>query len=363
MFEIFNDPLRHNIGTSHISGWNQSKSMLTAELNKLFTYYRNNITFLPNQHFLVRLLSNVVYPTSGSLQVTADTLSNYFQNTMTQLGIGSPFGRPDFSVNSWFFNKRTYEIIMMDDSSFDADDVYENWKSAKPIKVLHHPFNDLSLAVPNGKVDGGNVTGYAVVLVNPAMLAIQFKGYLDGLRDDVTLTPFTIGTFLHTYPILNMMGDMLDITIRNRLTAMYVGRPLEAFKRAHQLGVNNLTSHVDNALRVVLNTMRDQVMTFDKLLETIPSFTKVNQRDITPFPLNSMSKNTLWIYDVARAPLLDFLVRYNNDKPNYQNLQTLNLIKRSILEMELDKSIPSNASPVVKRHIDSLKEATSNLII
>lgn len=363
MFEIFNDPVRHNIGTSHISGWNQSKAMLTAEMNKLFTYYRNNINFLPNQHFLVKLLNSVDYPTSGTIQATADMLSNYFQNNMTQLGIGSPFGRPDFSVNSWFFNKRTFEVLMMDDSSFDADDVYSNWKDAKPIKILHHPFNDLSLAIPNGKVDGGNVMGYAVILINPSMLAIQYKGYLDGLNSDLAITPFTTATFLHTYPILNTMGNMLDITIRNRLSAMYTGRPLEQFKRAHQVGVNNLTTQVDGALRSVLTLMRDQVLTFDKLLETIPSFTKVTQRDITPFPLNSMSRNTIWIYDVARAPLLDFLVRYNNDKPNYSNLQTLNLIKRSILEMEMDKSIPSNVSPIVKRHVDNLKEATSNLIL
>lgn len=363
MFEIFNNPLRHNIGTSHVTGWNQSKALISAELNKLFTYYRNNITFLPNNHLLVKLMMSTTFPNTGEMQIVADQLSNIYQNMATQLGIGSPYGKPDFSMNSWFFNKRTYEILMLDNSDFDADKTYNEWKNAKPIKVLHHPFNDFSFSVPNGRYDGGNKVGYAVILINPSMMAIQLKGYLDGLGEGANLTNLTIPSFLFAYPVLNMMDDLVDITIRNRLISLYTGQPLEPFKRTHVLGLNNLTSTIDNTLKGLLDQLRNKAMKFDEVLETIPAFSKPTQRDTTPFPINAMTKNTSWIYDIARAPLLDFLVRYNNDRPNYQNLQMLNLVKRNIQQIEMDKSIPFNASPVVYTHLDSLKNATSNLLL
>lgn len=354
MFEIFNTPLQHQIGTINVTGWNQARNVLTAEFNRLLRYHRQNVSFVNNDHLLVRLLNSTEYD-SGLLSEVALRLNGSYDNKMTSLGIGSPFGRPDFTLNSWFYNKKTYEILVQDSSLFDADYIYENWQDAQPIRVLHHPFNDLSLAYPNGKYVSNEKPGYAVISINPSMLAIMYKGYLDSdkvANNGVVSAP---GIWISQYPLFNMMNSHIDIVLRNRLIAMFQGTPLAPYRSAYSMAINNPTSYVDTALATVVKNLRSQPFKFDKVLETIPAFSRDTQRGTTAYPLNIASHHTSWIYDLARAPLLDFLIRYNNVNPNYQNLDIINKIKRSITEMEMDKSIPPQTGAAPREYFNNLK--------
>lgn len=358
MFEIFNMPLRHQLPTPNATGWVQARSVLNTEFKRLERYHRNNITFVNNQNILVQLLAGIQFP-SGELSSVALELSDQFDNKMTSLGIGSPFGRPDFSINSWFYNKRTYEILIQDSSLFDADETYTNWQDARPIRVLHHPFNDMSLAYPNGKYVSNEEPGYAVITINPAMLAIQYKGYLDWCMENNKGVINAPAIYVSQFPIFNMLKDHIDIALRNRLIAMYNGSPLAPYRSAYSTALNNPTTFVDAALASVIKNLRGQPYKFDKVLEMIPAFSKDTQRETTSFPLNAMTYSTTWIYDVARAPILDFLIRYGKQYPNYQNLDIINKIKRDITEMISEKSIPNNASPAARKYIEDLQRQTS----
>lgn len=358
MFELFNNPINYQIPTANITGWAQAYKVLTSEFIKLERYHRNNLSFVTNQNILVQMLAGLEIP-SGDLSSVAMTIGDQFDNKMTSLGIGSPFGKPDFSLNSWFYNKRTYEILLQDSSLFDAEEVYNNWQNARPIRILHHPFNDLSLAYPNGKYVSDQTPGYAVITINPAMLAIQYKGYLDWCMTNNKGIMQAPAIYLSQYPVFNMLRDHIDIALRNRLIAMLQGNPLAPYRSSYSMALNNPTMYVDAALASVVKNLRGQSFKFNKVLELIPAFSKNTQREITPFPLNAITHSTAWIYDVARAPILDFLVRYGNTNPNYENLDVINNIKRSLIEMASDKSIPSNASGSARHYIDSLRNLVS----
>lgn len=354
MFEIFNAPLRHQIGTVNVTGWVQARNVLNNEFERLKRYHQQNVSFVAGNHILVQLLAGVDFQ-DGLLDVVALELSDKFDNKMTSLGIGSPFGRPDFSINSWFYNKRTYEILVQDSSLFDAEEVYKNWKDARPIRVLHHTFSDLSLGFPNGRYNSNEKPGYAVISINPAMLAIQYKGYLDSGRANDNGIVQAPAIYLSKFPVFNMLKDHIDIAIRNRFINMFFGQANAPYRSAYSMAINNPTNYVDAALASAVKNLRSQPFKFDKVLELIPAFSVESQRGTMAFPFNIASHYTNWIYDVARAPVLDFLVRYGNVNPNYQNLDTINDIKRSLIEMKSDKSIPNNASDTVWTHIRNLE--------
>lgn len=358
MFEIFNMPLRYQLPTPNATGWVQARKVLNAEYTRLERYHRSNVSFVNNQNILVQLLADLQIP-NGELGSVALELSDRFDNKMTGLGIGSVFGRPDFSLNSWFYNKRTFEILLQDSSLFDADDVYTNWQDARPIRILHHPFNDMSLAYPNGKYVSNEEPGYAVITINPAMLAIQYKGYLDWCMEFNKGMINAPAIYVSQFPIFNMLKDHIDIALRNRLISMYNNEPLAPFRSAYSTAINNPTMYVNAALASVIKNINGQAFKFDRVLEMMPAFSRDTQREITAFPLNAMTYSTNWIYEVARAPLLDFLVRYGQANPNYQNLDVINQIKRSITEMINDKSIPNNASSVSRKYIEDLERLTS----
>lgn len=358
MFELFNSPIFRQSGYITATGWNQAKTMLNAEYLKIERYHRSNITFVQNNHFLLRLLETDI--PSGDINKVAMDLSDSFDSRMSTLGIGSPFGRPDFSVNSWFYNKRTYEILLQDASLFNAEDVYENWQDARPITVLHHPFNDMSMAYPNGKHVSNAEPGYAVISINPAKLLIQFKGYIDHcVKEKKPIQSPNI--WLSQYPIFNMLSSHIDIALRNRLIATFNGDGLQGFRNIYPLGINNPTSYVDAALASVIKNIGTQPLKFDRVLELIPAFSAASQRSVTPFPFNAITHSTEWIHEVARAPLLDFLVRYSKRYPNFENNDYINDIKRSLVELEMDKSIPNNAASSARKYIESLTSLTASI--
>lgn len=359
MYRIFNNPININIGTSVITGWHNTEKQLAFEFQKLFTYYRSNLNFLPASHPVVKLLE-LLSLTDGTAGEVADRVSAQAENMMSNLQIGSPSSRPDFTLGSHFFNSKTFEILLADDSIFNADEVYENWKEAKPIRILHHPFNDMSLGVPNGRYEGDNDFGYAVITINPAMLLIQYKGYLDSIRSNNMVNQVSVRTFAFQYPIINCMYDVLNIALRNRITASYLGRPLAPFTRRHPFSINNYTANIDKVIEVYIKNIGNQAMSMDKAIEAMPCY-GINARATLAYPEILASRNTKWIMDVARAPLLEFLVAYNNRTPNYQNLDFLNQIKRAITVMETDKSIPTNADGVVYRPINHMKEMLSRI--
>jgi hypothetical protein len=217
------------------------------------------------------------------------------------------------------------------------------------------------LAFPNGKYVSNANPGYAVIAINPAMLAIQYKGYLDFCQEQNKGMMKAPAIYLSQFPIFNMLKDHVDICLRNRLTDMLLGNPLSPYKSSYSMAINNPTTYVDAALASVIKQLKDQSFKFDKVLEIMPAFSVPTQRETMPFPLNASSHYTDWIFDIARAPILDFLVRYGNMSPNYQNLDIINDIKRSITEMETDKSIPQNASPVARTYFNNLKNLISAL--
>lgn len=360
MFELFNNPLRHQIGTINVTGWNQARTVLNNEFERLKRYHQQNVSFVQNDHILVRLLASANIP-SGLIDEVAMELNDSFDSMMTALGIGSPYGRPDFSINSWFYNKRTYEILVQDSSLFDAEEVYEKWEEARPIRILHHPFTDLSMGYQNGRYHSNEKPGYAVISINPTMLVIQYKGYLDAMRDKNNNVLQAPAIYLSKYPIFNMLKDHIDIALRNRTIALFLGNPVAPYRSAYSMAINNPTNYVDAALSSVVRNLRGQPYKFDKVLELMPAFSADTQRSTLPFPLNAATHYTNWIYDIARAPILDFLVRYGNVNPNYQNLDVINDIKRSITEMEMDKSIPQNTSASAKEYFNSLKDLVSVL--
>ncbi len=359
MFEILNTPLKHQIGLTNVTGWNQARMVLNSEFTKLERYHRSNISFIPNNHILVQLLNAANFK-NGLLEEIAIDLSDQFDNMMTSLGIGSPYGRPDFSINSWFYNKRTYEILIQDSSLFNADDVYENWADARPVRILHHPFNDMSFAIPNGKYVNNGPAGYAVIMINPAMLAIQYKGYLDHCKRTTKIVQAP-AIYVSQYPIFNMLKDHLDIAIRNRIIDTFLGNPLQPYRSSHSMALNNPTSYIDATVASVIKNIKAQPYKFNKVMEMMPAFSKETQRETLAFPFNAITHYTGWIFDVARAPVLDFLIHYGNVQPNFENNDYINDIKRSLREMEMDKSIPSNTPLSARYHIENLTKLTSVL--
>lgn len=356
MFELFNGKLFHQLPTPNATGWNQARNVLNSEFLKLERYHRSNVSFVPSNHILIQLLATNI--PDGLANEVALQLSDVFDNKMTALGIGSPYGRPDFSINSWFYNKRTYEILVQDSSLFDADEVMENWMDARPVRILHHPFNDMSLAYPNGKYVSNSEPGFAVISINPAMLVMQYKGYIEFCKKNQRVMQAP-AIYISQYPLFNMVRDHIDIALRNRLFDMMWNRPLQPYRSSHSIGLNNPTTYVDAALASVIKNISNQPLKFNKVLEMIPAFTKDTQREVTPFPLNAITHYTGWIFNVARAPLLENLMMYSAKYPNYENNDYINDIRRSLQEMTLDRSIPSNVSHVVKDCIDSLTRLIS----
>lgn len=353
MYEFFNQVPKQTFGSWVVPEWRYVRDGLHAELAKLEPHYRNTATPLHNSHTLVKILLTLNTPMLANRLRMADLVRQEVNSKLSNYGLISSITKGRVPDQPQFYNNNVTEFIIYDDSDFDEDDTVVNWESAEPIRVLHHPFNDVTLQIPNGKYMANNVQGFAVISVNIAMLLLQYRAWQEWYVSQ-GLPLQTCHYFLSRYPVFNMVKSHTDIVIRNRACDLFNKRPLAAFSRVHPVAINDYSSTIDRSLSTIMGYLDRGTYEFGKIVEIMPAIFKHNQAQVLPLPDIAPTRYVRWLMDLTRAPLLNFLIQYNQSKPNYRNLEDLIQVRRRLIEIRNDREIGILLNQSTSRDLDQL---------
>lgn len=353
MYELFNQSPRYTLGTWVVPEWRYIRDGLHVEYSKLEPHYRNTAAPLHNSHTLVKILLTLNTPMMPNRMKMADLIRNEVSSKLTSYGLTSSINKGKVPDQPQFYNNNVTEFLIYDDTDFDEDDTAVNWETAQPIKVHHHPFNDITLQLPNGKYQGGNTQGFAVITINIPMLVIQYRAWQSWYTSQ-GLPLQTCHFFLSRYPIFNLIKSHTDVAIRNRACDIFNKKPLTPFSRTHPVAINDYSHNIDRNLGLVMGYFDKGTYEFEKIVECIPAVFNRNQAEVLPLPDIAPTRYVRWMMDLTRAPLLNFLVNYNNAKPNYRNLEDLVRIRRRLIEIRNDREINMCLNQVTLRDLDEL---------
>lgn len=369
MYSLFNSPTPFNPATNRITGWNETRRAVLDEMNRLALYYNQTAAWTKNQNTLNKIIHSLDVPPNEDKNYIAEVARAEFAEKVSLFGLFSSIVTSKIQPYPQFYHQGCMEILVYDDSYFDANACKGNWRHLEPVKILDHPFDDINLGIPDFRYKSDIArTGYIIISINVAMLIVQFHYWVESLNQAPEDIEASVAQFIMRYPLFNAVKSQTDIAIRNRLFRIYNNEPVSKFLKVHPVMVRDTSRLVDMGLRNACEHLKNKSLTYVELLNQIPAVFYENQYQVLKLPNIAATRPVKWALDLTRVRTLHNLLRYEQGLGNNpvsegntmnisapRNLQTRAFVKRKLINMEGSQAIPIQLDPDSRQLIDDLK--------
>jgi len=354
MYDLFDSHYEYRRNRVVAPYFDRAKAALQRDLVRIADYYHTAVTHVKNEHPLVRLLNGLTVSMKRDWEdyVYAIKQDGYHQAGMVRLT--TPLNRGAVCSPGYFYGGRSTEIVFVHDEDFDLKATINDWRNARPIRVLRHPFSDVSMARCDGRYVPSSKPGIAVIAINLPMLAVQYRCWVE--KELVLFQDVGRGTrhFVSMYPITNMIYSHLDVAIFNRLSAMMIGDDLDRYVRSHPIYTSDNSELVDQSLRRAVGELGRSSMAFDQLIDNIPLASGESLRDIAVLPNVIETRQVEWALITAAIPMVRFLLRFNATTASDRNRLYINRLVVWLREIRNDRDLENIMPITVFRDVDDM---------
>lgn len=315
-------------------------------------YYREHMRTARNEHPLVKLLLGMNVSFNRDIRNYIDTASDQLMRNSSQLRMTSSLNHGFTFSPCPFYGNGIRSILVVTDEEFDIQAAMRDWENIEPLRVLRHPFTDISMGLADGDYEQSSETGLAVIEINVAKLALQYRMWSEQAKRGLTVTRNT-AQFVAMYPIVNMLNSHLDIAVFNRMVAIYKNQNVAAFRRAHPFFIPDYTSKIDAVLKRQIQLQVGLKKEFDHTMMAIPLITSDTLYEAMILPEVVPTRQIKWALIVARLPIIKFLVRLNSDTDNHRNTTYLGRIRMALREMRSDRVLYQGMPADVIKEIET----------
>jgi hypothetical protein len=338
MLSLFNNLSTRIKGTIRLPEWSYVRDGLTMNLNHANTYYRSGAYAVGSDHELIKLLFGLATSVDLDLYPYYKTVDMKALTVAQQLGFTTSMSKGRI-FNNVFFSGKSREVIIVTDEVFDPVEVTENWRDARPIKVLRHGFDRIDCFPLTGKVVSN---GLSVFAINLPMLAVQYRAYRKWQETYVTEATGrnSIYHFCYAYPLNNMIFEAMDHAVFNRMVRIRQGLPTSDNEFQHPFHVTNYTTKCDRLLGMLNGSLEDMNRDIGNIAMTIPLVDKVDAMQLLKLPDISESRQVNWAIYLARIDMLLYFLSFEKGVKN-QNPNEINRIKYELRLYLKDGTIQS----------------------
>lgn len=338
LFNITEDDREHRLS---IPKFKHVKSVLTRQTQDVIDYYRFHNRNIPSNHLLIRL----IYSLNVSLERDLLSYVGAVQDKTGKLAKTYKLIHPtNQNVETWdgtFYNKNTAEYIIASEEDFNVTVAWDKWRSIVPVKVHSHPFNDMSIGIPNGEYPEHLRKGPAVISINIAMLALQFRAWVHHVRNKKDYS-LSIESFIYNYVIPNMIKRHTEICLINRTIATYHGEPLSGFTKVHPFHVSDYSDKVDEILVKRDSYLDRRKTSFNQIYLVFDTLYFSTWAKVLRLPDIAPTRHTRWIFLLSYLPYIHFYLTVILKQDSRLDRQLAFSIQRHISYMNNAQSLPVN---------------------
>lgn len=320
--------------------WPYLSDGLKRNLQTVKDYYKIRPFAVRSNHYLARILNNL----GVSYNLNLDRFSDIADARAATISMGFKMTSSIYRGSVFkdvFYGGSVSEVFVLDEEYFDPYETYKDWMNTSAVKVLMHPMSDLNLLIPNGKYVGDE-TGVAVISINIAKLAVQFKAFLD--RESKKFyenneSPKTVAQFIHMFVLPNMVDSHLDIALFNRVYNLVTNKPMGTAGRNHSFYLTDYSKIVDDVYGGVIDHFRTSDKRYKVMLKSFPCIEQGNFEHLMKLPDNAPTRQVIWSHVVARIKVLEMMVKLSPNQGNALNRSDNNQFLRDFKLYENDKAL------------------------
>lgn len=311
---------------------------LLRSYEKVRNYYRANPRYLNGSHFLIKLLHSLNVPLTMDTRTYNDHVIDRTFDLAMSLQMTSALYRGRVKSPGVFYGHGVDECLIASVDEFDLDSLETHWQDLAPIRVLSHPKTDLNFPPLLGKYHTLE-EGAAVLVINVPMLAGQYRQWrLEDLANH-TDQPRSIMQFLTTYPLVNLLESHMDIVLYNRTVCIDEDLPLPEIRNPNPFYLPDYSKEVDATLKHFLELIDVRRLDFDMILSRLPQVFCEDFHERIAFPDMAYSQQLQWALVLVRMPILAFLMQFNTMATKSRNRLYLNLTKRWVRQLRLNRAL------------------------
>ncbi len=319
--------------------WGYIKSGLERNLQVTMDYYKTKGFAVRTNHLLVKLVNSI----GVDYELNIERFYSIVNAKTNRIGMHFKFTSPIYTgqyFNGVFYGAGTKEIIIADDEYVNPYLVQEKWKDYASVTVLDHPRSDLDMILPTGRVTGIE-TGLAVIKINIAALAIQYKMYLREQYEKVgnAGSEGTAAMFVHKYVLPNMLPSHLDVALFNRIDNMALGKPMGIATVRHPFFLIDFTDRVDKVYWQLEKYFNKTELNFHSIMKSIPLVTAPNLDTLMLLPEIAPTRQYAWAEFMTRLKCIEFLIKINPSHGRVSSMHDLNHILRKIKLFSSDRTL------------------------
>lgn len=341
MFTLFSSTSSIHKGIIRPPYWEYVRQGMQKNLAHTIHYYRNNVTSVESQHFLVRLLESLTVPISLSLERYYLNVANQSSNLAMALRMTSSAYLGKIFDGVFYGNGVSEVLISVNDdyaiSQYDLEEYHQNWQNICAIKVLRHPIGDYNLNLPDG-TENQLENEIAVISIDIPKLAIQYRAFqlheIDTMGASGSMR--TIGMFIRMFILPNMLMSHLDQAVCNRMIGMVLGKPLNIQKNRHSFYLPDYDKKITDGQIYQINLFERIKHDMHATLQNIPVIIKESMEEAMLLPDVAETRQVTWALTLARLDTLRFLFKVVGDDAGQRDQGQVNTIRQLLRQYRLD---------------------------
>lgn len=357
LFDIAPSDKRYGV---NIPKFTYVKKVLQYETQKVYDYHHFYKHYVKPNHLLAKLLFNLnvsydrdIYSFVSAVQDRTERLAKVYklihptnQNAERHQGI--------------FYNQSVNEYLIANDEPFNIAKAWELWENVVAVKIHAHHYSDVSLGIPNSKYPLDTGAGNAVISINVALLALQYRAWRYHLKQKMEHRE-AIPIFLYNYVFVNMLKRHVEICVINRTINTIMNRPVSPFSRLHPLFVYDMTTKLDEVIALRAQVLTERKADFKQLFLMFDPVFFSSWAAVLKLPNMAPTRNTRWVYLLSYLPYLHFYLTIISTQDARLDRHLAQQIKRHIGYMENTKEIPLITDEITHERLTEVKQLLANL--
>lgn len=304
---------------------------IERELTRVKGHLRKRDSFVHADHILLVALRTFNIDPGLDLFDYHDKVLKNVDGVARSVGINTMLNTSMINnADSHFYGQDVTEVYLMVNDRVDLMSIEEDWENKSSITVLRHDITNVDLTPMSKNYSGGH--GYAVLQIDLVLMMHQYRlWYLKQLRSNVEyLKPTT--AFISNYVISNMMDSHFNMAMFNRLVALHKGTKVISTKTKVSFTINDFIPQLDRYLLQLIGILYGKQRYYGEHLKQIALLGETTALDIAMLPNVVTSRQTTWIYVLARINFLSFVLELDYDMGGTKNRRDANIIKRFFIQ-------------------------------
>lgn len=342
MYQILNPTGRFDRSPFHYARMDYLKGRVEENLAKYREVRRVIPGRMDSSHLLMKILLNLAVPFSGDLTRYMAECEGAAKRLCSGLGISSSFSKGDVFTEGLFYPECPEIVIYSRNHEVTAMDLWKDWRSVTPIKVLCHPISQMTI-VELGAKNPIKLSGrdLAVISIDIPLLAGQWKMW------QAANPGKPIEEFVTCVPIVGMMESHLNVAFFNKLQVKLGIRKAVTVNGNLVFAQTPVDQHADALIDEVIDKVSNKKMTGNQILDSIPALYGPTYLTSVTLPSMSPTNQVIWALIAQKMEAAAVVLEFGKLAGYDRMLHELTVIRRFLIENASDQILSNGLTTAV----------------